>query len=205
MKKQNCTNILVAACCILLPGFTAPAQNLHVVGTLSSDDLEVSGSVGFGKARNINYRLDALGIIRADHFQIDESHVGGSKSFLRQALNSEGAIYGFEVRNFEGDYFQSDRTQIVMFADDPGATIGKTFLMDGSTSGTDREMLLGSYHFSGADVVLYPGEMKALIAKPSGKVGIGTSDPEADFEVDGTVKFSRQGDILMGQFGDPED
>lgn len=192
---------------VLLVGgilMTSHAQNLEVVGTLGADNLTIDGSVGVGKGIDSQFRLDALGAARADEFRIDGEHQGGSKTFLRQAVDSEGVIYGFEVRNFEGGYFQSDRTQIVIFAGDPTDSVGKTHIMDGSTSGSDREMLLGSYHYSGADVVLFPGEIKALVAKPSGKVGIGTSDPEADFEVQGTVKFARQGDILMGQFGNPE-
>jgi hypothetical protein len=40
-----------------------------------------------------------------------------------------------------------------------------------------------------------------FVVKKSGNVGVGTSTPSAKFEVAGTVKFAKQGDIPMGEFG----
>lgn len=50
-------------------------------------------------------------------------------------------------------------------------------------------------------VVLGTGNTERMRVDSTGNVGIGTSAPSAKLEVAGTVKFAKQGDIPMGEFG----
>lgn len=103
------------------------------------DHLVANENIGIGMSPT--HELDVNGLARANQFYISGAHVGGSKEFLREHFNSTGELYGFEVRNWAGDYFESARTQLAIFVGDPSAPVAVTSIMDGSTSGTAGEFV----------------------------------------------------------------
>ena len=123
----------------------------------------------------------------ANNFYVFGPHVAGETEYLRENANSTATIFGAEIRNWSGGVFGSGSIGncLVLMAGSPAATDKFTALMDNSSLSAGREMRLGSYSFSNADIVLYPGEVKTLVAKASGRVGIGTITPTARLSVEG--------------------
>lgn len=174
-----------------------------IAADMTLDNLTVNNRIGIGTA-SPGFQLDVLGATRADEFIIFGAHIGNYKIFLREAADSTGEIYGPVIRNWAGAPWLSTSTHISIYTGDPTADIGTSYIMDGSTSGETGELRIGSYSYANSSIVLFPGEQKVLTATAEGGIGIGTDEPRANLEVVGTVIFSRQGDILMGEFGNPE-
>jgi hypothetical protein len=91
-----------------------------------------------------------------------------------------------------------------------GATIGSlgnaARLIGGGTSQAFRMQSQNSNNIEIVTVMSNPiifgtGNAERIRIDASGNLGVGTSSPSAKLEVAGTVKFAKQGDIPMGEFG----
>jgi hypothetical protein len=86
-------------------------------------------------------------------------------------------------------------------------SIGNTARLIGG--GTSQAFRMQAQNSNNIEIVTYnanpilfaTGNTERMRVDASGNLGIGTSSPSAKLEVAGTVKFAKQGDIPMGEFG----
>lgn len=118
-------------------------------------------------------------------------YTGGAVGIGTEAPTAPLQIKGDgQCLNLEG----TGTTAWMGFTDGTGVTHG--YVGDGSAN--DTNIYVGSY---GSDVVLYPGA-SALVAKSSGRIGLGTSTPAEQLDVRGNVKLGATGEYYAP--GSPE-